>query len=238
MEIKLIGTGGIFSPYNSACTIIDRHILIDLPNGTLKQLRKNNYHIVDIDYVFITHFHADHYFDFPFLLLEKTKSKNHDLTIIAPNNAPDIIKHLTELAFPESADKIFKTLKIKYIQNDSKTKIKDITIESIKMHHGLTEDYGYIFNSRNFVIGFTGDTSICPGVHEMALKCDKVVIDSTFEVGDDNHLGINNILELLKEYPETIFIPTHMSPKEKRILEFQSFDNLLILNDFDDIFDK
>ena len=71
MEVKLIGTGGIFSPFNSACALINKHILVDIPNGSLKEMRKNNINIKDIDCIFVTHLHGDHYFDIPFLLLEK-----------------------------------------------------------------------------------------------------------------------------------------------------------------------
>ena len=40
---------------------------------------------------------------------------------------------------------------------------------------------------------------------------------------------------LLKKYPNTTIIPTHMGKKEKKLLSFQSFDNLLILDDMSDI---
>ena len=43
MKIELIGTGAIYSKYNSACTLINEDMIIDFPNGTLKQLLKNNH---------------------------------------------------------------------------------------------------------------------------------------------------------------------------------------------------
>lgn len=40
MKVELIGTGAIYTKYNSACTLINDDIIVDMPNGTLKQLLK------------------------------------------------------------------------------------------------------------------------------------------------------------------------------------------------------
>ena len=39
MKLKIIGSGNIFSKYNSASYLIDDKILIDVPNGTCKILK-------------------------------------------------------------------------------------------------------------------------------------------------------------------------------------------------------
>ena len=235
MEIKLVGTGGIFSPYNSACVLVNKHALIDLANGSLKQLRKNGICITNIDTVFITHLHGDHYFDFPFLLLEKYKDDKNELKIIGPSETEKKIKSLTKLAFPDIADDIFESLKIKFIDANEKVKVDDILVSSLPMKHGKMEAYGYILKEDKMKIGFTGDTASCESVNKMLNECNKVVIDSTFEIGTETHLGVNEILVLLKKYPNTTLIPTHTSPKEKKLLGFQSFDNLLILDDMENI---
>ena len=43
MKIKLVGTGAMYTAYNSACTLIDNKIIVDMPNGTIKQLLKEEY---------------------------------------------------------------------------------------------------------------------------------------------------------------------------------------------------
>ena len=234
MEVKLVGTGGIFSPLNSACAIINKHILIDIPNGSLKAMRRNGICITGIDTIFITHLHGDHYFDIPFLLLEKYKDDKNELTIVGPENAKNNIENITALAFPYAAKKIFKNIKINYIVATEGLVVDNITFSSLPMRHGM-EAYGYILKEDKFKLGFTGDTAICDSVNKMLNECNKVVIDSTFEVGTNTHLGINEILMLLKKYPNTTLIPTHMGKKEKKILSFQSFDNLEILDDMSDV---
>ena len=235
MEVKLIGTGGIFSPFNSACALINKHILVDIPNGSLKEMRKNNINIKDIDCIFVTHLHGDHYFDIPFLLLEKYKLDKKNIKIIGSSDTETKVRELTKIAFPDSYEKIFSNLKVEFLLNDTELKIDKIKVNSLKMNHRETEAYGYIFQDNEEKIGFTGDTALCESVYKMMNECKKVVADTTFEIGTDTHMGVNDILMLLKKYPNTTIIPTHTSPREKRILSFQSFDNLLLLNDMDDI---
>ncbi len=235
MEVKIVGTGGIFSPFNSACALINRHILIDIPNGSLKEMRKNNINITDIDCIFITHLHGDHFFDIPFLLLEKNKDEKKKIKIIGPDGTEKKIKSLMRLAFPDAAEKVLRNLEFEFLGTSDKIKVDNITVTALPMKHGTLETYGYILKDKGLKIGFTGDTSLCDSVNRMLNECDKVVIDATFEVGTELHLGVNEILMLLKKYPTKTIIPTHTSPKEKRILSFQSFDNLLIVNDMENI---
>ncbi|MCM1234444.1 MAG: MBL fold metallo-hydrolase [Ruminococcus flavefaciens] len=76
MNIRLLGTGSIWAgsiwaEELGACALIDGTILLDCPNGLIKIMRKKKININNIDVCIITHFHADHYFDIPFLLLEQ-----------------------------------------------------------------------------------------------------------------------------------------------------------------------
>ena len=75
MNITLIGTGAIYSQYNNACTLINDDMLIDVPNGILKTLLRNNHIPEKIDKILITHLHGDHTADIPFLLMYLYKNK-------------------------------------------------------------------------------------------------------------------------------------------------------------------
>ena len=67
MKIKVIGTGAIYTKYNSACTLINNELIVDMPNGTLKQLLKMNIKPENIKTIIITQLHGDHTEDLPFL---------------------------------------------------------------------------------------------------------------------------------------------------------------------------
>ena len=69
MKLKILGSGNIFSKYNSASCLVDDNILIDVPNGTCKILKNIGIEPCNISKILITHFHGDHYLDMPFLFL-------------------------------------------------------------------------------------------------------------------------------------------------------------------------
>ena len=81
MKIQVIGSGSMWTKYNSACYLIDDKIMVDFPNGACKYLYRLNIIPNTIDNIVLTHFHGDHYFDMPFYLLNKSKSENKNVNI-------------------------------------------------------------------------------------------------------------------------------------------------------------
>ena len=100
-------------------------------------------------------------------------------------------------------------------------------------HINIKYANGYIIKDKNISIGLTGDTTFCQGVKEIASKVDYLISDMTLEVGDNSHMGIDNILELLKEYPHLKIIPIHMHDKTRKKAMKLNIDNLMILQDGD-----
>jgi len=62
MEINIIGSGSIGATDMSASTLIDKKILIDVPNGIVKHIKKLGYNTGEIESILITHLHGDHFF--------------------------------------------------------------------------------------------------------------------------------------------------------------------------------
>lgn len=48
MEIKLIGTGSIGAMESSASTLINKEILIDMPNGIVKRIKQLGENVLNI----------------------------------------------------------------------------------------------------------------------------------------------------------------------------------------------
>lgn len=232
MEIQVIGTGDIWSNNNSPAYLINNKILIDIPNGTIKNMKRMNIDLKKIKYVLLTHLHGDHYFDMPFYLLSKTKLvKKDDIYITLSKHEKSKIKKLTKLAFPNSIRKIKKKAKIHY--NTKKSfYIYDYYFRKIKMKHSNLDCYGYIIETDDHIIGFTGDASYSKNVELMAKVCDYLFIDTTYIYGNKKHMGIDDLKFLALKYQNCIFIPTHMSNKSRETIN-DKMKNILILNDGD-----
>lgn len=67
----------------------------------------------------------------------------------------------------------------------------------------------------------------------LASKVNYLISDMTLEVGDDSHMGIDNILKLLKEFPDLKIIPIYMHDETREKATKLNIDNLIILQDGD-----
>ena len=239
MKIELVGTGSIWSTSNSACTIINDKILVDIPNGICKALLKSGHNLQDIDGCIITHLHGDHYFDIPFLLksqLNVLKKRETEFVIIGIKGIEESIKSLVELSFKGTYEKMKENLKLRYIEceelKDYKVFNNDIKITSIKVEHSdKYNSYGYLIVNDGLSIGFTGDSRICDGVYELLEKSDILVADMTYEDSDNHHMGINSIEELARKQPSKTIVTTHMKDETRMLASKLEGKNIIIPED-------
>ena len=54
-----------------ALAILDEKILIDAPPTLLAQMRRSNISTGQVEHILFTHWHGDHAFGFPFLILDR-----------------------------------------------------------------------------------------------------------------------------------------------------------------------
>ena len=100
MRLKMIGTGSITSKRADSCILIDDCSLIDCGNGIYKQLLKANVNPFLITTVYVTHLHADHFFDLPFLILNRSfVQPDNELTIYGPVGITRALEQLFEIGY-------------------------------------------------------------------------------------------------------------------------------------------
>ncbi len=228
MKIEFIGSGSIFASFNSASYLINDKILIDIPNGCCKALKRMGKDIIDIEYVFITHFHGDHFFDIPFLLSEIYLRGSRKITLIGGSELKSKVEAITKLCFPNSYDKYLSEIEITYVDCNKKISIDDLKISSVKVEHGrMKEAYGYIFVINNKIIFFTGDTSLCSSVEKLCNISSYIIIDTTLEIGNESHIGINDIEYLATKYSNVSFITTHMRDDIKSSIKDLNLRNVI-----------
>lgn len=110
IEVCLLGTGGMMPLANRFLTSLyckceGSGLLIDCGEATQIAIKKANLSVYDIDYILITHFHADHISGLPGLLLSIGNSeKKTKVTILGPKGIKEVVKSLRiiapELPFP------------------------------------------------------------------------------------------------------------------------------------------
>lgn len=104
LDIKLLGTGGMMPLLNRYLTSLlikcnGSNILVDCGEGTQLALRNAGESSKDIDFICITHFHADHISGLNgMLLLMGNQGKTSDLTILGPKGIERVVKSLLVVA--------------------------------------------------------------------------------------------------------------------------------------------
>ena len=219
IDIKLltVGSGDMTSINNSASYLINDNILIDLPNGTCRELRRMNINPKDIDHVLITHLHADHYFDIPFYLF----SKNNNSIIYCRKEDNKIINELIDISFANARDYLSYTF-----NNEDSFIIDNINFKRVQVNHGEDCDaFAYIISNDKVKVGFTGDTSLCSKVEEMAHYCDILICDCTLIRGNKYHMGIDNLEYLSSKYNCDIYA-SHIKDETRKYINNNNFEAL------------
>lgn len=230
MEITILGTGSIYSKSNCASLIIDDHILVDLGPGVVKQLLKQNVNLKNIDTILITHLHSDHILDFPtFIVNIEELGFNHKLNIYSPRGTKNKLLALLNLMYGD----YFNEFVNKYLSFidlfDNQSFIVDKHIfETKKVIHTGIESYGFIVDSK---LGITGDSSLCDGVEKIFSESKMIICDCSFIKGNEYHMGIDNVLELLEKYKERKVILMHFRDKTKEYVQTLKLDNGFIVED-------
>jgi len=237
VKVEVIGTGAIYTKYHSACTLIDEELMVDMPNGTLKQLLRNQYQPEKIRTILITHKHGDHMADLPFFLkyvqaylYDMTNSKD-EITIIGPKGIEEKVIQLFEAYSFESREEIQEGMKIKYIeleQEEQEIEVHNYEVQAWQVSHGEEKPaYGYVINQS---VGCTGDSKLCDNVEKIVENSKITIADTSLIKGDNCHMGMNNIKYLTQKYKKPI-IATHMRDKTRETLQKEENANILVVED-------
>lgn len=231
MRVRVIGSGSMWTAYNSASYMIDDDILVDVPNGMCKNLFRMGINPRLIKNVLITHFHGDHYFDMPFYYLLKSRADDKNINVYCSNEGKRKINKILKLAFPNPAKEVYKSINLKYTFDNS-FKVNNYIVKKYLVDHGrMKPAFGFVFENGKNNIGFTGDTAICKNVEFMASICNYLFCDCMFINGTTKHMGIDNIKYLSEKYPKCKFIVSHLEDSTREELNKIKLKNVIIPDD-------
>lgn len=221
LDLTFIGTGNAFAPtrYWSSFLLNDRY-LFDAPPTLLPHLKKLGKDPGDIEVVFISHFHGDHYFGLPFLLLEYAElaPRTKDLTIVGPPGIAKRVQSTTDLAFSN----VFRKdrgyhLDLIEAKDGKSGSAAGISWTASKVEHvSNLESFAYRVEAGGRSLAYSGDTVMCPPLVPLAEGTDVFVVEcSCWGENCGPHLNPRNIMELRERIsPDTKFVLTHIGGGE------------------------
>jgi len=205
--------------------LLDDRILIDAPPTILHQLQTNNISSSQITDLLITHWHGDHVFGLPFLLLDRRFISDREgksrLRIHLHSNGIERMKKICELAFPNTLEQVIEE-RVEWIVNDSgHANGWDYERFPVK-HTPETDPHGYLLRDSNgFVLLHTGDSGPCETIEQRIPNSHAILLEMGVPDGDEfpyHHRPEDIIRTASKESLKTFLIThSYASGKEEKV---------------------
>ena len=230
-----------------ALALIANRILIDTPPTVVTQLRRSDISPGQLQHILFTHWHADHAFGFPFLLLDRKYLSDpkgeESLELHLRPGGREYLSTLCEMGFPGSLD---DSLEERVNWNESEKSIIGQTGWKYDrfpvLHTPETDPHGYeLEHESGFRILHCGDSGPCPEIERRADKVDVVILEMGMpDIGDfPNHHRPSDVVSFNQRFPEVKILVTHnyaKSPNSKSGFEIPELPiDVIQLNDGDSI---
>lgn len=242
MDIKLtvIGSGDAFNSgvRNQTCFHLrtpSLTFLIDCGVNTLKGLKKNGLKAHEIDIIFITHLHGDHFGGLPFFLLEAAVTKRQkSLSIVAPEGCRGKLEQLSELLYPGT--EILTKLTIHY---HTYTTEECFTVGGLNvwalpvLHKPESVPHGLRIEMGDKIVSYSSDTEWTTTLLRLAKDADLFICECNFyEIEVKGHLNYLTLCKHLKDLECKQLLLTHfdseMLDRMEQVKIDCAYDNMKI----------
>lgn len=231
---QFLGTGNFLAPgryWNSF--VLDRTTLVEPCPTALPHLRLCGLSAAALDVVVISHFHADHTFGWPFLLLELVQRRDaRPLFVVGP---PGIETFLTDMLILGGVPNVLaaaEELDLHFVEVDTSwQQAGPLRFRAVEVEHvPHLRCFGYLFDVRGRVVGYSGDTTPCRGLDELVENSDTMILECNgpHPPGPVTHMDFDAVRALRARYPTVPFVLTHLGSE----LDVQDVPAVTVADDF------
>jgi len=249
-QLTFLGTGNFLAPpgryWNSF--VMDESVLVEPSPTALPHLRRCGIPVEAVEVVVVSHFHADHCFGWPFLLDAAAEGAGgRTLHVVGP---PGIEAHLATMneagAVGSITAKGRAELDLRFIEVDGTwQQAGPLRFRAVEVVHvPYLRCFGYLFDRDqgpgqdqdgpgNQVVGYSGDTTPCEGLDELAQESEVLVVECngrhTPPGVASSHMDEDSVRALQAAFPDTRLVLTHLGEQ----VDTASLTGVTIPDDFE-----
>lgn len=221
LDLLFLGSGNAFTSgrYWNSFLLNGRH-LFDASPIVLPHLKRSGAQLDEIESVFVSHFHADHFFGLPFLLLEYSEltPRTEDLVIVGPPTIEERLRTVTGAGFPHLLQKE-QTYGVQFVELHDGFEGQIGAMKYVAREVTHVSDfgcYGFRVELDGRTLAYSGDSMMCDALLELADGVDVFVVECSCWDGDCGpHLGPDDVRELRRRLgPRPAFVLTHLDSGE------------------------
>jgi ribonuclease Z len=214
-SLTFLGTGNFLAPgryWNGF--VIDGTILVEPSPTALPNLRRCGFRAEELDCVVISHFHPDHTFGWPFLLLELVeRARGRRLEVVGPPGVSEYLDSMMRLgSVMEIQKNAHAELDIRYTEADgSWQEAGNVRLRAVEVEHVPDlRCFGYVFDRGGRLIGYSGDTRPCAGLDRLAEMCDVLVLECNGVHASKTHMDTEAVAALRDRFAHVRIVLTHL----------------------------
>jgi ribonuclease BN (tRNA processing enzyme) len=213
LDLLFLGSGNAFGAQGRAFSsfLLNGHYLFDCGPTVLQQLRKAGVSHTDIDAVFISHFHADHFFGLPFLFLaSRYEGRDRDLTVVGPPGIEERTDGLMSLGYPHLLDDAPFNVNFVEVMDGFCGNVAGLDISTARVDHvEQLSCFAYRAESAGRSVVYSGDTTLCSGLLRLSKGAEVIVLECSCD-GVPVHLSPEGVLAVARDAPDAQIILTHL----------------------------
>jgi ribonuclease BN (tRNA processing enzyme) len=217
-----LGTGNYLAPgryWNSFVlqgpSTEDGLALVEPAPAVLPNLRRSGIDVERLDAIVVSHFHPDHTFGWPFLLLEAVRrGRDRPLHIVGPPGVDAFFADMMGLgSVLDVHNAAHRLLDIRYVEaNGEPQEVGPLRFRAFEVDHvPQLRCFGYVFERTDGRrVGYSGDTTPCPGLDALAAASDVLVLECNGPHPGPSHMDAGAVQALRDRFPDLPLVLTHL----------------------------
>ncbi|MGH7667709.1 MAG: MBL fold metallo-hydrolase [Candidatus Dormibacteria bacterium] len=221
MELAILGSGSAFSAigHNSGY-LVDGELLLDCGAPVTCLLGQAGRELDELRWVAISHLHGDHFSHLPMLLAARAVRCEGaaPLRIIGPKGTTDQLQVMGRLDLGEPFwEHVMEVggATVEEWEGGQSQAVGDFQVSAVEVEHSSElACLGFRIERGGVTLGYSGDTSLCPGIRQLASSVGYLLCECTnMSQPAPIHLWRAEVEELMEANPSTRFILTHLSER-------------------------